>query len=93
MLTQLVTEQIFYISLLLMQYNKNRRINITKQGLYFIRSFGVCLEETMIDFFFLVSFLGHSNTLEMLVLKSIHQSIQRYLIHNLCQQLKLMLPK
>ena len=45
MLTQLVTKQIFYISLLLMQYNKNRRINITKQRLYFIRSFGVCLEE------------------------------------------------
>ena len=46
MLTQLVVEQIFYISLLLMQYNKNRGSNITKQGLYFRRSFGVCLEES-----------------------------------------------
>ena len=46
----------------------------------------------MIDFFFLGKFSGHSNTLEMLVLKSIHQSIQRYLVHTLCQQHKLMLP-
>ena len=48
----------------------------------------------MIDFFFLGKFSGHSNSLEILVLKSIHQSIQRYLVHTLCQQLKLiMLPK
>ena len=45
MLTQLVVEQIFYISLQLMRYNKNRGSNITKKGLYFIRSFGVCLKE------------------------------------------------
>ena len=61
MLTQLVIEQIFYISLLIMQYNKNMRSNITKQGLYFIRSFGVlgcAWKKKMIDFFFLGKFYG-----------------------------------